>query len=194
MDRGTVIFELVLTVGGAVLGLLLAKLTDALELPLIAKKRRRALTGTWIGTIHQHANKNRPQVDVPVVCWIEPGYRRVRGTLMALDGDKKFYFSMEGALQHDRFLQLQYSAAGPISDAIDFGVCFLALRDYPDTIDGLYTGWGSISQSFITGVILLNKKTSAILSKELDYDALLATPGLKVPIDEKSSNPAVRSE
>jgi hypothetical protein len=187
MQRDDIIFNVSLTVAGAFLGLVLTKLTDALELPLIAKVRRKSLTGTWEGIYHQKASKKRPAVDIPVQCWLHPGYRHVRGWMRVTD-TQDFSFQFEGGFHHDRYLRLTYTACGSTSDVIDFGSCFLELGDIPNTMKGILTGWGSISQAFIIGEITL-KKISAEVPKGLNCDRLPPTRSPIPATHGSSQNP-----
>jgi hypothetical protein len=162
MILSEVIFNIGLTVAGAVLGLILTKATEAFELPGIGRTRRKALSGRWEGEFHQIANRSRAAVVLKVTCEIHAGMRRIRGTMNVSD-DHNFSFSLKGTFEHNQYLRVEYSPIGSSADVIDFGECFLALGDVPNVMSGLIAGWGSISHDFVSGTVVVRKVAEACL-------------------------------
>ena len=156
-----IIFAIVLTMVGSIWGFYINGALEKRRLPKITSARQKAISGTWVGTYKQAESKNREKQDISIKLTLNAGSRLVTGIMLVTD-TAEFQFHIEGSFYHNKYLRLNYTASGVTEDAIDFGSVFLVLGDYPNKMAGKLAGYGSISESLISGSIELNKHNNAI--------------------------------
>lgn len=151
-----VAFAIGLAVASSFWGYYLHRALEKRQLPRISDARRKSITGNWAGVYYQDANEKRDAQEIRVSLELTAGSRLVTG-MMRISDAADFQFHVEGAFYHDRYLRLNYTASGATEHAIDFGAIFLVLGDLPDKMSGKVAGYGSISESLISGVVDLKK-------------------------------------
>jgi hypothetical protein len=62
-------------------------------------------------------------------------------------------FDLVGGFFHDRFLKLNYRNLNPAN--IQFGAIILELASDPKKMNGVYAGYGSISDGLVSGTVEL---------------------------------------
>ncbi len=66
-------------------------------------------------------------------------------------------FKFKDLFYYNRYLRLTYTTTDETEDTIDFGSVFLILGDVPTSMVGKIVGYGSISQTLISGTMQLEK-------------------------------------
>jgi len=142
---------------GTVIGIILQKLIDRIQYPIIKDKRKRALNGKWKGCIFQRENKKRKEQSIQLILDIKAQRRLVKCKMSVVDENDEFEFEVSGGFFHDRYLRLEYETCGKSDACIDFGSIFLELDDRPDKMVGKIIGYGSLSRDMIDGDIEIKK-------------------------------------
>ena len=154
------IYEIILSIVSTIVGIIgggyFSRFLEMSYLPKITAARRIALSGKWKGMYLQEKNEKRAKQNIPVEVTLNAGSRRVTGIMQLKDGSD-FQFDVEGSFSHDMYLRLNYSASGATKDAIDFGVIFIKLGQFPNKMTGKLAGSGSISETLISGSVELTK-------------------------------------
>ncbi|MEJ2453645.1 MAG: hypothetical protein P8103_05755 [Candidatus Thiodiazotropha sp.] len=149
-------FAVTLTLVGSIAGFYINRGLENLHLPKIGRTRRQAISGDWEGVYHQQANEKREAQEIVFRLSLKAGSRAIKGRLEIRD-NTDYEFDIEGAFYHERYLRLNYTAAGSSAASIDFGAMFLVLADRPDTMSGLLAGYGSLSEGLINGTVDLRR-------------------------------------
>lgn len=139
------------------IGYYLTRALDKHHLPRIEVARQELITGKWSGVYSQEANKNKEGCELPIFMELKAGPKLITGTMIVSDR-KEYEFNVEGIFYYQRYLRLNYSAAGKSKTAIDLGVLFLELDDaIEEKIIGKLAGYGSDSKTLISGSLSINK-------------------------------------
>jgi len=149
-------FAVALTITGSFFGFYLNRALEKRYLPKITSARQKAISGVWEGTYKQEDSEKRDEQNISFKLTLNAGSRTVTGLMSVVD-TTNFEFHVEGSFYHNKYLRLNYTASGITEDAIDFGSIFLILGDYPNKMAGKLVGYGSISETLISGIIELNK-------------------------------------
>jgi hypothetical protein len=143
-----------------VVGFYITRALEKRHLPKITASRKKAISGEWAGVFRQDQNENREEKEFPIKLTLIAGTRSITG-IMVVDENATFEFRVDGTFYHNKYLRLNYTASGVTEAAVDFGSIFLVLGDYPDRMTGKLAGYGSISESLISGPLTLEKHTNA---------------------------------
>ena len=113
------------------------------------------IAGLWTGDIvAKHPN---PIVTVQPLTmefrWI--GYVVGDGTI-EVPGAASLNLRFAGEFRYDRFLMLTYDGGSP--GVMQFGGAVLRLNGTGDRLEGHYTGYGAVHDSFVYGAVTLNRR------------------------------------
>ena len=129
-----------------------------------ADSRQPKLVGRWSGTFEQ---PDYPGGPLSVAARVEfdrgsgalKGNARVKATLLATHRsgprDVIITFDLSGGFQHSDLIKLEYRSADP--GIVQFGSMMLELNPEGTRLDGRFVGYGSISESIISGIVALTK-------------------------------------
>jgi hypothetical protein len=131
----------------------LTKVYEQRFLEPISRSRRDALIGKWQGTV------NQPPSNATVTIYLNASRKKITGKAdLNINFQGQPYFItlvFTGGFFHDRFLKLDYRNTN--RGTIQFGAMLLELPAHPVTMTGQYVGYGSLSEGFVSGNILLTK-------------------------------------
>jgi hypothetical protein len=120
----------------------------------ISRDRKQALVGKWSGKIIQ------PNISSDIALTIEVDQNEITGkaqvTLVAEGKEKLIFLDMKGGFLYDRFLKLDYKNAD--SNTIQFGSITLELDAEPKSMNGKFSGYGSVNKAIVFGDIQLEKQ------------------------------------
>jgi len=139
-----------------IVGFYVTRALEKRHLPKITTARQKAITGEWNGIYKQENNDNREGCELSIKMNLSAGSRLVVG-VMTVSEETKFEFNIDGSFYHNKYLRLNYTASGETESAVDFGSIFLVLGDFPNKMSGRLAGYGSVSESLISGVITMEK-------------------------------------
>jgi hypothetical protein len=145
------------TVGGALITFFVTKFFEQRHLLPIAGDRRKSLVGHWKGKISQ------PNVgDYDLEMNLNVTKNKVSGLArLGYVEDGKPHsipLSLEGGFFYDRFLKVDYKNTD--SAKIQFGSITLHVSSTSNSMNGKFSGYGSISEAVVGGDILLEKIAS----------------------------------
>ena len=155
-----ILIDVVLALVFIVVGFYITRALEKRHLPKIAVARQKAITGKWFGVYRQEDNDNREGCELSIKMYLKAGSRSIIGT-MTVSEDTEYEFNIEGSFYHNKYLRLNYTASGKTESAVDFGSMFLVLGDFPDKMSGKLAGYGSVSESLISGNLAIERYNNA---------------------------------
>lgn len=120
----------------------------------ISKDRRSTLTGKWEGLVRQNLKENDER-SFNVQLNIKVKGRRIIGTGV-ISSDNMHHVELEGSFRNDRFLKMDYR--NNELGVVQFGSFVFQLSGDSRQLQGLFVGYGHLSESIIHGDCLFNKK------------------------------------
>jgi len=142
------------------IGYYVTRALEKRQLPKIETARQKAISGKWSGIYKQEANEKRDGCELSIDMDLKAGPRKIVGTMIVSE-DMEYEFDIEGAFYHNKYLRLHYTASGKTESAVDFGSMFLVLGDFPNKMSGKLAGYGSVSETLITGNLMIEKHNNA---------------------------------
>jgi hypothetical protein len=122
--------------------------------------RRKALDGSWRGTLHQEVGPDGKPIDAEYALQLSASRRVVRGEAHSRFWVKKQHhearFVLEGGLLYERFFRFTYDSAD--RKALHFGVMMLELGADGRSLRGRFVAYGMLSQRLVYGSIDLEKQ------------------------------------
>lgn len=141
-------------VTGPILTYFITKAYERRFLEPIGRNRGEALNGNWQGTIVQSTLIADVDIRLHAKNKEIVGEAHLR---VQFDGvAHAITLAVTGGFLYDKFLKLDYKNTN--RGTIQFGTMVLELAPHPSTMEGQYVGYGSLTESIVSGQILLTKK------------------------------------
>lgn len=118
--------------------------------------RKRALIGTWVGTVNQEMPEGIVSSEARMEITTTPNGIEGTAVLNTLLVDYPLELKFTCGVLYDQFVRLEYVGADPAT--IQFGTWVARLSSSGRKIEGRYVGYGSITDRIVTGHALLNKQ------------------------------------
>ena len=117
--------------------------------------RRKALLGTWKGSILQDADSEWGKMNIDMT-FISNG-KIVEGncTLIYPVDNQVIKLKFTGGFYHERFIKFDYT--NPDESVVQFGSAVMILDSNGKTLEGRYVGYGSITNRIVSGTVLMHR-------------------------------------
>jgi len=119
------------------------------------KGRRKAVIGTWSGSIVQEIDSNVVSFNLEIT--FSAGKKIVQGdaSFISPTNNQLTKLKFIGGFLHERFIKFEYK--NPDESIIQFGSSILDLSSDGKTLNGKFIGYGSATNRIVNGEVMLKR-------------------------------------